>query len=146
MDADLRRMSIDTQRSGESRISTDEEMIRRWANEHEAVPVQHRDEPADCRIIPPTEAEVSYERMDWPAFFAQLEDSDQVVIYHEQASAPFDVLSRDDAIVQSGDDQQDLEERLLEEGTVTRRERSSDQWEAPPPLSTFYADLVHRKV
>ncbi|MFP9192006.1 hypothetical protein [Natronosalvus vescus] len=103
-----------------SRLSADRETIRRWADEHTAIPVQHRDESDRYRIISESEATDDHETVDWDDFFAQLDEDDHVVIYHgTETSNPFEVTRREDALTRSSVDREDLKDRLLEGETVT---------------------------
>ncbi|MFC7213697.1 hypothetical protein ACFQO4_06320 [Saliphagus sp. GCM10025334] len=113
-------MDEPTDQPQESRLSADRETIRRWADEHAATPARHEDEPDRYRILPESETMGSHESVEWDEFFGRLEEGDQVVIYHgAEASEPFEVIRRDEALTRSSIDREDLKERLLEGETVT---------------------------
>ncbi|UTF54594.1 hypothetical protein [Natronosalvus rutilus] len=113
-------MDEPTDQPGESRLSADRETIRRWADEHAATPARHEDEPDRYRILPESETMGSHETVEWDEFFGRLEEGDQVVIYHgAEASEPFEVTRREEALTRSNVDREDLKERLLEGETVT---------------------------
>ncbi|MCU4750552.1 hypothetical protein OB919_00920 [Halobacteria archaeon AArc-curdl1] len=103
-----------------SRLSTDRETIRHWADEHAAMPVQHREESDRYRIVSESEVTDDHETVDWDDFFARLDDDDHVVIYHgAETSEPFEITHREDALTRSSVDREDLKDRLLEGETVT---------------------------
>lgn len=113
-------MPNDTERTREGRVSRDEETIRSWADRHGAVPVRERGaEQGDrVRLVPERDAGPDHERVEWDAFFSELEDGEQVVVYHgESADERFQVSDRDAAL--SGVDAEDVEDRLLQGETVT---------------------------
>ncbi|USZ71268.1 hypothetical protein [Natronosalvus halobius] len=113
-------MDEPTDQPQESRLSADRETIRRWADEHTATPVRHEDEPDRYRILPESETMGSHETVEWDDFFGRLDEGDQVVIYHgTEASDPFEVTRREEALTRSSVDREDLKERLLEGETVT---------------------------
>jgi hypothetical protein len=113
-------MVRDSDRSGESHISTDREQIRSWADAHGVRPVQHRDEAEQYRLLEDADVTESHRRADWDDFHSHLEENDNVVVYHgEGASEPFEVTHRDDAFTRSDVDREDLESRLIEGETVT---------------------------
>lgn len=113
-------MPSDSDRTGERHVSRDRETIRAWADEHGAVPVRERSagEGGPVRIVPETDVTGEHERVEWEAFFTELEGGEQVVVYHaETADEPFQVTGRQETL--AGMDEEDAEERLLQGETVT---------------------------
>lgn len=112
-------MVRDSERREESRISTDRETIRNWADELGATPVRHEETPERCRVVKESELRKSAERIEWAEFFGLLDEGDQVVVYHgAEASEPFEVVPRAEVVTRSGRDREDLDRRLTEGETV----------------------------
>jgi len=113
-------MSEDQSR-GSQRISTDRETIRGWADEHEAVPARHTGaEETRYHVVRETDLGGDHERMEWDEFFAEIDDTNHVVVYEESAeSEPFDVLARDEALVESDVEREEIERALTEGEVVT---------------------------
>lgn len=65
-------MSGNQDEGPESKITTDQEIIRGWASDHGTTPVRHADaetESGRLRIVPESELSGEHERLDWEAFF-----------------------------------------------------------------------------
>lgn len=110
-------MSSNPDEPRERQISRDEETIRRWADEHDAVPVREGETGAtdQYRIVPEEHVQDTDERVEWDTFFEALESDDRVVLYHEgEPRRPFEVSRHEEVVT---DDE--IEERLLEGETVT---------------------------
>jgi len=109
------------QSGGNRRISTDRETIRGWADEHEAVPARHTGaEETRYHVVRETELGSDHERLEWDEFFAEIDDTNHVVVYEETAeSEPFDVLARDEALVESDMEREEIERALTEGEVVT---------------------------
>lgn len=109
------------QSGGNRRISTDRDTIRGWADEHEAVPAR-RTGSGETRyhVVRETDLGSDHERMEWDEFFAEIDDTEHVVVYEETAeSEPFDVLARDEALVESDVEREEIERALTEGEVVT---------------------------
>jgi len=109
------------QSDGNRRVSTDRETIRGWADQHEAVPARHAgaEEPR-YHVVRETDLGSDHERMEWDEFFAEMDDTNHVVVYEETAeSEPFDVLARDEALVESDMEREEIERALTEGEVVT---------------------------
>jgi len=110
----------DSDRTGERHVSSDRDTIRSWADEHGAVPVREGATGGGdrVRIVPEANVAEDHERVEWEAFFTELESGEQVVVYHaETTDEPLQVTGRDEVIAEV--DEEDAEERLLQGETVT---------------------------
>lgn len=104
----------------ESRLSSDPETIRTWADEHDAVPVQYEDQPGQYAVVPESDLGPNQERVDWDEFFEHVGENEAVVIEHgETASEPLEVTHRDRAISRADMDDAEFEKRIVEGETVT---------------------------
>lgn len=115
-------MANDANQPREGQISTDQTTIRKWAEEHSAIPVRRREGSTGAsriRVVPETDIEESHERVKWDAFFEEMDEMDYVVVYRESnTTEPLKVIERDEAITRSSADQTQIEESLLEGETV----------------------------
>ena len=113
-------MSHDSSSRGEGQISRDRETIRKWADEHDVVPVQEREagkSTGQFRMVSEDEMSGSQERLEWDAFYDQLHEGDYAVIYHgEGATDPFEIAGHDDIATRVDDE--DIKNRLIEGETV----------------------------
>ena len=113
-------MSDNPDRPREGRISSDRETIRGWAEERSSVPVRHREGEEGYRFVREDQMGESHERVDWDAFFADVEERDYVVVHRgEEADEPFEVTERDTAIARTNLEDEEVERRLVEGETVT---------------------------
>jgi len=86
-------MSSDADQPRERQISRDEETIRSWADEHDAVPVRTTGTGGQEQfgLVPESEADDA-QRVEWDAFFEAVESADRVVVYRgDDASRPLEV-------------------------------------------------------
>lgn len=105
----------------DSTITRDEATIREWAEEHdrEVVPVRVAGGETEEYLIT-TETEDRHEKLSWDGFFDHLDRNDKVVVYHGAAAdRPFEVVSRDEAVVRASTEDETIGETLLEGETVT---------------------------
>jgi len=107
----------------EPRITRDRDDIEAWADEHDAVPVREGDR---VRLVPEENVTTDHERLDWDAFYREVDEGDHVVTYRGDVDdrKAFEVSNRDKALdrVVSGSDDLDREEaeqRLIEGETIT---------------------------
>ncbi|WP_167768548.1 hypothetical protein [Haloarcula amylovorans] len=109
--------------SGEYRLSSDQETISDWAEEHDAVPVRHRgadEESGRIRIVSRDQLSDDHEKMTWDEFHSGIEERDSVVVYRGTGhDEPFEVTERSAAIQESSLEDEAVEEALLEGETVT---------------------------
>lgn len=75
----------DVDRTPEGRVSSDRETIRSWADRHAAVPVRETGTGTGegVRFVPERDVGESHERIEWEAFFTELETGDRVVVVLE---------------------------------------------------------------
>ena len=118
--------AMTTDESGESRLTTDRERIREWAEKHDVVPFRMTETQTTVEDTNPywlrteTERTQSMETLSWDEFFQQVEEENLVVVFHgEAAERPLEVLSRDQAVSRAPLESSELEERLLAGETVT---------------------------
>jgi len=113
-------MARDTDSSANSHISRDSETIRRWAEDHNVVPVRHTGDTGESRLELVEESSHTdrHERVDWDTLHDEIEHSDQVVVYHEDRNQ-FEVLGRDETVQRASINSEQLEESLLAGETVT---------------------------
>jgi len=101
----------------ERQLSRNEETIRRWAKEHDVVPVE-TDGPEQYRLVPEDEVSNTDEGVGWGRFAEELEQQDFVVAYYgESTSDPFEIQGQSELTADLDDEE--IEERLLEGKTVT---------------------------
>jgi hypothetical protein len=113
--------------SDERRLTTDRETIRKWAEEHELVPVRTTETETTVEdssnpywLRTDTERTEMMETLSWDEFFQQIEDNGLVILFHgESADDPLEVVSRDQAARWAPLEASELEERLLAGETVT---------------------------
>ena len=105
-----------------SEFTTDRDDVERWAENHDAVPVR---EAGRVELVPEGEMRPTQERIDWETFHRHVNENDQVVMYHGDASdrRPFEISPRTDALdraeFEAAHDREQIEERLLEGETVS---------------------------
>ncbi|NHN42721.1 hypothetical protein G9C85_13930 [Halorubellus sp. JP-L1] len=105
----------------ESHITADRSTIREWADETDAEPVRHRrGDRTDLALLPRSEHGSDHERVDWDAFFDDMERDDRVVVAHgDGRDRSFQVLDQDDAVHQSSMERDELTSSIMEGETVT---------------------------
>lgn len=115
-----------TDRSGEGRLTTDRETIRRWAEEHSVVPVQMTEmettveDSNPYRLRTETRRTGSMEELSWDEFFQQVEENNLVIVFHgEGADHPLEVIDRDQAASRAPFEASELDERLVAGETIT---------------------------
>ncbi|WP_227380109.1 hypothetical protein [Haladaptatus halobius] len=144
-------MSLDTDRDTDSRISTDKETIQRWAEKHEAVPVEDtasREETERFHIIPEENVGDAHKQVEWESFFEMLEDWGYVVIYHDEEGAePFEVVKRNKAIAHVDVDRDEFEDQLLAGNPVTSTVTETTVVESVlVEETTIESELVEREI
>ncbi len=101
-------------------ISRDREKIQRWADQHNAVPVRRttaEDESGRYQMVPEDKIDDTLERVEWNAFFDNIEAGNQVVIYQDEAATnPLDAKNAAEVFPRLEDE--DIEERLIDGETV----------------------------
>jgi len=103
----------------ESKGSAERDTVKRWADEHDAIPVRTARSAgdADVDLLPERDVSNTMERATWDEFFEELERENEVVIYTESDEDPFVVTHRTDVATRSHTE--DIEQALLEGDTVT---------------------------
>ena len=114
------------QDSDESRLTTDKETIRRWAEEHDVIPVRTSERETTVEDENPywlrteTERTETMETISWDEFFDTVDENELVILFHgENADRPLEVISREEAASRAPLEASELEERLLAGETVT---------------------------
>lgn len=112
--------------SDESRLTTDRETIRRWAEEHDVIPVRTSTQETTVEDENPywlrteTEHTETMETISWDEFFDKVDENELVILFHgEDADRPLEVVSREEAVSRTPIEASELEERLLAGETVT---------------------------
>lgn len=112
--------------SGEKRLTTDRETIRRWAGEHDIAPVRVTEtettvgDPNPYGLRTGAKRTETVETIAWDEFFQQIEDNDQVIVFHGKgADRPMEAIDREKAVSRAPLDASELEERLLAGEMVT---------------------------
>ena len=114
--------------SDETRLTTDREMIKQWAERYDMIPVRTTDTEAvdeatnPYQLHPEDEAEHvdTMETLRWDDFFQQVEENGLVVVfYDESVDSPLEVIDRDQAVSQVPLEASELDERLLSGETIT---------------------------
>jgi len=142
-------MSEEPTPNQDRQMSTDPDTIRRWAGDHDVVPVRDTEsgEPR-YRMVPADTVRTDQERLEWDAFFEEFREGDQVVVYHGgSAEEPFEVTDRETAVAHSGMDEAEFEERLIEGETVVSEVRETTVVESVVvEETTVESELVDRDV
>lgn len=112
--------------SDESRLTTDRETIRRWAEQHDVVPVRTSERETTVEDETPywlrteTEHTETMETISWDEFFDKVDENELVILFHgENADRPLEVVNREQAVRHAPLEASELEERLLAGETVT---------------------------
>ncbi|WP_124192610.1 hypothetical protein [Natrarchaeobius oligotrophus] len=116
-----------TDESGERRLTTDRETIRKWAEEHDLAPVRTTETETTVEdssnpywLRTETERTETMETLSWDEFFQVVEENELVIVFHEDHPArPVEVVDRDQAVNHAPVGASELEERLLAGETVT---------------------------
>ena len=112
---------------GGRRLTTDRETIRRWAEEHDVVPIRTtemettvEDSSNPYWLRTETERTETMETLSWDEFFQVVDENDLVIVLHEENSdRPLEVIDRDQAVDHVPLEASELEERLFAGETVT---------------------------
>lgn len=112
---------------GEAELTRDRETMRRWADEHGAVPVELPQEGAQgetrqqYRLVPEDEVTADMRELTWEEFSQVCDDNDLVCVYYEdrRPSRAFEILPHTEAVERATLEQEPVEEALAEGESVT---------------------------
>lgn len=96
-------MVDNNEHTDESKMTTDRETIRRWADEHGATPARSRGgeaERSEYSLLPERSWSDDMESATWDEFFEDTEANDMTVLYNEHSTRDadrFEILGRDEA-------------------------------------------------
>jgi hypothetical protein len=105
-----------------TQFTTDRNEIERWSDKHDVVPVKKGNR---VELVPEDRVSSDQERIDWATFHRNIDDGNQVVMYHEDSNGQdrFEVSDQTEAFegvdLEEEYDREQIEEQLLEGETVT---------------------------
>lgn len=108
----------------EDRFTRDRETIRRWAEEHDVMPVRDSEtesiDDATYRFESEPEHADEVETLTWDEFFRLVEANDLIVIYYsEDVDRTVDVVDQEEAVDRLPLESGEIEERLMAGETVS---------------------------
>lgn len=133
-----------------TQITTERSEIERWAEQHDIVPVE---EGGHLELVPEHQLVGNQERIDWETFHRQIDEGNQVVMFHEESSGQhrFEVSDQTTALervdLEEGYDHDQIEQRLLEGETITGTvTETTVVRETIVEEATIESDIVDRNV
>lgn len=131
-----------------TQFTTDRNEIERWCEQHDVVPVQ---EGNQVELVPESGMSSNQERIDWETFHRNIDESNRVVIYHEQSNghSRLEVSDQTEAFegvdLEGEYDREQVQERLLEGETVTGTVRETTVVkETIVEEATLESDIIDR--
>lgn len=112
-------MTRDTEATTNSRVTTDHETVRRWARDHDLVPVtDERAGTPPVDLVERSRGTGDNEEIDWDRFQLALDDSAAAVVYYEDIEE-FEVMERAETVQRATVESEAIEDALLEGETIT---------------------------
>lgn len=131
-----------------TQFTTDRNEIERWSDQHDVVPVA---EGNRVELVPEDQMSSTQQRVDWETFHRNIDEGDQVVMYHDGPNEQnrLEVSDQTEAFegvdLEEEYDREQIEERLLEGDTVTGTlKETTVVKETIVEESTLESDIVDR--
>lgn len=139
-------MATDSAYRREQHISTDRETIRKWADRHNAVPVQG---VSDGTLDLVHEARVGpeHERIGWDTFYEELDSGTHAVSYRVDGLETPEVMTQEQAVSRRDTEDKQIRDRLVAGETVSNTIKETSPVETPVTgEATVTSQLINREV